>query len=184
MSISSATRKDSTSLRRAGMILLTDHSWQGLEVCSSKLGWVPINFTAFQVILYEQICKCLFFIYLLMHLSTHSLLQQIRAQHQLCGRGHTKCWRQQMEEGTASVPSMIQADSESQLCKHIIVVHSRNHEETGARCGGAQQRGHSHLPSIQTLKGSSTTLSVPRWIRATSSKEPALISSSSQIISH
>lgn len=108
------------------------------------MGWVPIDFTAFQVVLYEQICKCLFFIYLLMHLSTHSLLQQIRAQHQLCGRGHTRCWRQQMEEGTVPVPSMIQADSESQLCKHIIVVHSRHREETGARCKGAQQRGQTY----------------------------------------
>lgn len=61
---------------------------------------------------------------------THSFLQQVPAEHQLCGRGCPRCWKQ-TEEDSRPGPSRIQVEWEGQFSKHTIVTYTRSREEPG-----------------------------------------------------
>lgn len=72
------------------------------------------------------------------HSLTHSFLQQILAEHEVCGKGCTGHRRQRKD--TRPVPSTIPAEWEAWFYKHIVAIHSKGPEEAGARCRGPQSQ--------------------------------------------
>lgn len=103
LGLQSCTKRILLVLACWGGISDSDRNSQGLQVCNNKLGWDPMHLAALPRNSLRK-CKLSSFIYSLIHSFTHffilshSFLQQILSEHQLCGRDCARCWRSVWED--------------------------------------------------------------------------------------